>query len=287
MEKRQRKKLARWKKALIALGCIFGAIGIIALSFYFHFLSAHKITIWRPGYDKIENLSDILNKPELSDEDYDTLYKQTGITKVGIDSELKRGAAGRAQILNIQQSYFEKHEVIFNLFAPYVCTDATDTEIPTVSVQKGDIIVTSSTHIAGFRVGHAGLAVNDYGGVLQATQVGSESYIGEVADFSTRCNFMILRPKRDKITDENINEICAYAVNNLQGKRYFAASGVLSKKTDENKTQCAQIVWCAFNRYGFDLDSDGGAVVTPQDLANSPYLELVQVFGFDPVKLWK
>ena len=38
---------------------------------------------------------------------------------------------------------------------------------------------------------------------------------------------------------------------------------------------------------GYDLDPTGGPLVTPDDIANSPYLEVVQIYGFDPDKLWK
>ena len=40
--------------------------------------------------------------------------------------------------------------------------------------------------------------------------------------------------------------------------------------------------WYAWARQGFDLDSDGGRLVTVADLAASPLLELVQVRGMDP-----
>ena len=33
-------------------------------------------------------------------------------------------------------------------------------------------------------------------------------------------------------------------------------------------------------QYGIDLDSDGGIIVTPTDIANSPYLEVVQSYGY-------
>lgn len=287
MEKeKKRRKLKRVHKALIAVGCILAAIGIVALGFYFHFLSAHGITVWRPSYEKVD-LTPILQKESLTDEDYDVLYKQTGITRIGVNRELARGNSGKEKIKEIQDIYFEKHDVKFSQFAPYVCTDYVTGKVSAVTLEKGDILVTSSTHIAGFRVGHAGLTVDDYGDVLQATQIGSQSYLGDVEDFTSRCNFMILRPNPEKIPEDKLGEICDYAKTELQGKYYFAAAGVFSKKTDEDKVQCAQIIWCAFNRFGYDIDSDGGAVVTPQDIANSGYMELVQVFGFNPNSLWR
>ena len=37
---------------------------------------------------------------------------------------------------------------------------------------------------------------------------------------------------------------------------------------------------------GFDLDSDGGRIVTAKDIANSSLLEVVQIFGVDPDAIW-
>lgn len=45
-------------------------------------------------------------------------------------------------------------------------------------------------------------------------------------------------------------------------------------------TQCAHLVWYAYKQVGIDLDSDGGIFVTPYDILNSPYLEVVQSYGY-------
>ena len=47
------------------------------------------------------------------------------------------------------------------------------------------------------------------------------------------------------------------------------------------------LVWYAYQKFGLDLDGNGGALVLPFDLANSSQMELVQVFGFDPDRLWE
>lgn len=44
-------------------------------------------------------------------------------------------------------------------------------------------------------------------------------------------------------------------------------------------TQCAHLVWYAYQHFGYDLDSDGGLLVTPRDLYESPLLEVVQIYG--------
>lgn len=51
-------------------------------------------------------------------------------------------------------------------------------------------------------------------------------------------------------------------------------------------TQCAHLIWRAYAQFGYDLDSNGGWIVTPKDLANCPDLEVVQVYGMDPDDPW-
>ena len=79
------------------------------------------------------------------------------------------------------------------------------------------------------------------------------------------------------------------AKEELVGIPYSIAAGVLSPKYAEQlqSTQCAHIVWYAYQKYAnIDLDANGGWVVTPQDIFLSDQVEVVQYYGFDPDKLW-
>lgn len=40
-------------------------------------------------------------------------------------------------------------------------------------------------------------------------------------------------------------------------------------------TQCAHLVWAAFDAYGYDIDGDGGWLVTPADFTSSGLLRIV------------
>ena len=51
-------------------------------------------------------------------------------------------------------------------------------------------------------------------------------------------------------------------------------------------THCSHLVWQAYKHFGYDIDSDGGPLVTCNDIARSDLLEVVQVYGFDPDALW-
>ena len=278
------KKLSKKIIFAIVAAAIIGAILLTCLGLEIAFLVADKIECWRPDYEKTD-IREILDKDELSDEDYEALYFQTGLTRTGIDRILSHGLNGKNKAARIQDDFFAEHTVKNNLFAPYVCTDSIEKRIETVYLEDGDIIVTSSTHLSAWRIGHSGLVTNAAKGhILQANAIGDTSRIGDVGDFNDRVNFMVLSPK---VNRETKAKVCKYAEENLTGKIYDPTAGVFSSKDSVNKTQCAHLVWYAYKQFGIDLDSNVGLVVTPKNLANSPLVEVVQVFGFDPVKLWK
>lgn len=280
------KKLTKLTIFWIVAGAIIGSILLVALGFEIAFLIADKIEVWSPDYDKVA-ISEILDKDELSDEDYDILYAQTGLTKIGIDRALSHGTAGKQKILDVQNEYFGEHTVFNDKFAPFVCTDRLDgnKKITNIYLENGDIVVTSSTHISGFRIGHSGLVTNGpLGSVLQAMAYGTPTFVGKIGDFTSRVNFMILSPKADAKTRKDVVD---FALENYKGVAYSGVIGIFSPKDTTEKTQCAHMIWQSYKNFGIDLDYNGGLLITPRDIANSPEVELVQVFGFDPVNLWK
>lgn len=270
-------------KTVFAIVCtaIISMVLIVALCMQIDFVIADKIECWHPSYAK-EDITEVLRKPELTDDDYGFLYKQTGLTRTGITRALARGYSGEVRIKKIQDDFFEEHKVKNAKYAPYVCTDYIDKYVSNIYLETGDIIVTSSTHISGVRIGHAGLVTDGASEtVLQANAYGSLSRLSSATIFNNRANFIVLRPK-DGVADTDIKEAVAeYALNNLVGIPYEGLAGLLSDKYSKDKTQCAHLVWYAYNQFGIDLDSNGGPLVTPNDLARSDKLEVVQIFGFD------
>lgn len=278
------KKLSKKVIFWIVCSAIIGTILIAVLGLQIAFSIADKIECWHPGYERVE-IKSILEKGELSNEDYDILYRQTGVTRLGVDRMLKRGSPGINRLLEIQDDLFTEHSVKNGWFAPFICTDYISDSIAYAYLEDGDIILTSATHLSGWRMGHSGLVTNGAAErILQANAIGDTSAIGNMRDFNNRVNFMIVSPKVDK---ELKAEVCGYAEENLIGKVYDPTAGVFSKKDSISKTQCAHLVWYAYNHFGIDLDCGGGLVVTPKDIANSPLVEIVQVFGFDIDTLWK
>lgn len=253
---------------------------------------------WSPDY-AIVDLSATLAKEqsELTEEDYSLLYAQTGLTKIGVNRLLESGENGKNRIITIQKSYMQKISFERDRFAAWTCWEKLSNGNASAigAVREGDIIVTSATHVLGFRYGHAALVVSDsdanpHGGlIVEAYSPGTVSVISDIASsFAGYASFIILRPDPEKISDETRKEVAEYAKTQLLGIPYTVFAGIFSKKNQQplKGTQCAHIVWYAYNHFGYDLDANGGCVVKPRDMANSEYMQVVQVFGVNPEKVW-
>ena len=286
MKNRKRKKMS-WKKRLaITLACVVFFVSSVLIGLQLGVIYTDKTwKHWYPDYEKAD-LSAVLAKEELTQEDYDLLYAQTGLTKIGVDG-LWSEADGKKRILRIQNFYFAEHTVTCKRFNPYTYLETMESHAPYAKLEDGDIIISATTHVSGWRLGHACLVVDgDREKIAEALGPGTQSWITDASTFSNLANFMVLRPKFDK---EFRAAVAQYAKDNLIGADYNFSIGILSKKYNEKeftRTQCAHLVWYAYRHFDVDLDSNGGLVVTPPEIANSPYVEIVQIFGFHPQQLW-
>ena len=251
-----------------------------------------------PSYAKAD-ISALADKEEdWTDEEIDTLYRQTGLGKTALlkmkservyENEQLTPLSERLQPFQDALFYTGKMEhervadisnrdLMKNFFAPVAPV-----------LEPGDIFVNSSTHTLGFRNGHAAIVLNEYGDAVESLEFGVKSAVSKRKDqwFSKSSNFMILRLKNvDAATRE---QIVLEAEKNLLGVRYSLAVGIFSKKdqgTHMRHTHCSHLVWQAYKNAGYDIDYNGGLVVTPRDIARSPLFEIIQVYGFDPDKLW-
>ena len=236
---------------------------------------------WTPDYGQVELLP-LLEKPSRTAEDYKILYAQTGLTPLGIEDLLAAGDIQR--ILTIQENYFRDYTVQTSSFAPFTCTQTIDDRAAYTQLKNGDIIVSSSTFFSWFRCGHAAMMVDEATRTLvNAVEIGTDSALDPIEEFGQRANFMVLRPKLPQMVRE---QAAAYAREHLVGLPYSLTAGLLPGEEVVTATQCAHLVWYAYQQFGVDLDATGGPLVTPRDLATSPLVELVQTFGFDPQELW-
>lgn len=264
-----------------------GVLVVLLLLYLFlrigYAISENNIRVWKPA-GAPEDIAPLLEKEILTEEDYALLYRQTGLTRIGVDRARARGPIGRQRILDIQKSCFEDHGLAPDAFFLWTCTDYM--EIPAVAgyLEDGDIIVTASTHLSAWRIGHAGLVVNAADNqVLQAAEYGEPSCIGTIADFTNRINFMILRPRASA---EIKQQVVTYAKENLVGLPYTAFLGT-GYHENVCKTHCAHLVWYAYHAVGYELIDGDRRILLPYDLSRSGEVELVQTFGFDPESLWE
>lgn len=269
------------KTALLAAVLVLAlAVGVLQLGTVCH---TRAQIHWTPDYTQMDILP-LLEKPSRTEEDYAVLYAQTGLTRVGVEDLLAAGDIPR--VLEIQDNYFREYAVETEKFAPFTGTQVIDGAAAFAPLANGDIIVSSTAFFSWFRCGHAAMVVdNEEGTVINAIALGSESSLDPVSSYEHRANFMVLRPK---LPGELLEKVVDYAKTYLVDLPYRLTAGILSPKDQEpvTGTQCAHLVWYAFQKFGVDLDSDGGMLVTPKDLAASACLELVQTFGFDPQRLW-
>lgn len=239
---------------------------------------------WSPTYAQ-EDISPLLHKAERTEEDYAKIYEQTGLTRLGVEGLIEQNLYSR--ILRIQENYFTSYEKTRNHFAPFTYAEYIDGKTEFAIFQDGDVIVTDAIFCSWFRYGHAELVVDaNIGQTIGAVEIGKESAWSHVSQFNKYAKFLILRPKA---SDEVKRQVVEYAKKNLVGLPYRLTAGILTAKDAENLrgTHCGHLVWYAYHKFGVDLDSSGGMVVTPRDIVNSDQVEVVQNFGFDPQLLWR
>jgi len=272
----------RGKRALIILLSILLFVGAVLGFLQIGCVYADKSwTHFYPDYEMMD-LEPILNKPNLSNEDYETLYRQTGLTKLGIDG--LRSSPDR--ILSIQKYFFKKQTIYVDHFNPFTYAEEIHDIIPMAKLEDGDILVTSTTRVSWLRYGHAALVVDGKNSlVVESISPGATSTFNSASDFSRLANFMVLRPKVDVETKAKIVE---YAQTELLDIPYRFTVGIFYKKFPEDikVSQCAHLVWYAYKKFGYDLDSTGGGIVKPQDMALSEHVDVVQAYGFNLDTLW-
>ncbi len=278
----RRGKRLLWLLALPALLAVLFCANLLLQTFW-----AHRATSFTPEYAKVD-LHPLLEREVRSDADYETLLLQTGLGRQGIDQLLTFGGEGMARILETQEGFFSNPAVHCTPLLPGRFTEEDRVEAPSVPlalVEPGDILLTFSTHSFGWRHGHAGLVVDSGRGLtLEAVVLGSDSAQVSMEHWRYYSGFLLLRVK-DASPEERL-QVAKFALEHLDGIPYQLTSGIFGPKAPDLESalgaQCAYLPWYAWQAMGYDLDGDGGVIVTVGDLAASPLLEVVQVYGMDP-----
>ena len=250
---------------------------------------AEKDAHYVPEYARTD-LRPLLEKEEPSKEDYEILFRQTGMGRAGAEELYRKGR--QEELLYLQQRFFAPIQYECRV-SRLVCRSeriSAEEILPgnfMPSVRTGDILITFSGHFFGWRSGHAGLVTDaEEGKVLEAYELGQNSGLCDLEHWREYPGFALLRLKDGSA--EETEKIAAYAVEKLTDVPYDLAS--LKGRNRQSRdaandslsgTQCAHLVWAAYSRFGYDLDSDGGWVVTPYDLFQSELLEVVQIYGIN------
>ena len=95
-----------------------------------------------------------------------------------------------------------------------------------------------------------------------------------------------LKALQDKGQDPFVKtkyEVTDYAKETLYDIPYHLSAGFIGEKAPDTTKpyfgmQCAYLVWYAWNHFGYDLDSDGGRLVTSADLLHSDVTYLAPHF---------
>ena len=279
------------RTAYLSLALLAGIVCIFFISGSVAERSAHL----SPDYS-MTDLTGILSASHLTQADYKTLYYQAGLGKPAVDALLAKGDAGRQEILEIQQAFFApvQYECTWN--SPISKEEHAigpdgywRPETKLAPLENGDILITKNSHIGGWRNGHAALVVDaDNETTLESVVIGRNSKTQDYDKWRTFPSFLVLRLK--DTPEEERETIARSAMNNLNDIPYYFPAGVLSPKYQPPGSvtgpQCSHLVWLAYFHFGYDLDSDSGMIVTPKDIANSPLLEIVQIYGVDPDSPW-
>ena len=284
MQAIKRKRMHPLKRAVIIVFAVVFALAAVFAFFMICDAVAHNTARTVPNYLR-QDLSAVLAKEEWSDEDYDLIYRQTGLTRAyfeGLDARPDEEFILRCQNDLFFEGEYEHDADTFGTAHDYF----PDEYFAMVELEPGDVLISASVHTMGWKNGHAALVVGG-SSVLQAFGVGTVSDIVSPSWFRRAANFMVLRPKLEK---SEADRVVSWALENMNGVEYSLFTGIFSPKDqtdDPRDTQCAHLVWQAYYACGYDIDSTGGPVVSPKNIANSDLFEVIQVNGFDLDTLWR
>ena len=110
---------------------------------------------------------------------------------------------------------------------------------------------------------------------LEAFGIGTKSEYSSLSEWRRYPHVIVLRLQ----APENVRQtVVSYAKKNLVGIPYMLSPGVVDDKNMNEEywgTQCAHLVWAAFDACGYDIDGDGGWLVTPVDFTYSGLLQII------------
>lgn len=277
---RRKSRLQKFISRVLTIA-IIALVANFALSWFADF-SAYRepVAVNSVEWDAITQK--LQNSRGLSEDEYQTVFSQTGLGKLAVNKLLKNRKYGEIQNYYnyyMQSKSFECSREGLVAYHEYI-TDEDGNKIenpPFADLQNGDIIITLSIHTFGWRHGHAAIVTDAYAGqTVQAVMMGKESAFGSVDEWRKFPLVAVLRLKDADVATRQ--KIADYATS-LVGLEYSLFAGMFGEEEMLTQTQCAHLVWYAYNKFGVDIDSTGGETITPKDILQSDKLEIVQVYG--------
>lgn len=284
--------IKRIPKLIIVLG-IFEIIYIILeLDNIMYISHAHFV----PDY-KMISLDSYASKDDYTKSDYKTLFYQTGLSPCAIDA-LKDKPYYISELKKYQRDFFadinvETDRNPFITRSGYTCDKSGHiiSAFKTAPLEDGYILYTPSSNTLGWNNGHIALVTDaSNNSIFEAFAPGTKSGLSPDNHWNTYPAFIMFKVSSNILSTNNalIPNVINTVNSTLNNLPYSLFAGVLSPKKAEKveSSQCAHILWYAFQANGLDLDYNGGAIVTPSNIANCSMLEVVQIYGVNPDSFW-
>ncbi len=218
------------------------------------------------------------SRSDYTESDYSFIYEQTGLGCAAVDS-----LGSTRRLSDYQRSYFADVCYTCKMNSP-VSFEERITSSPALlaPLEDGDILVTNSSHVMSWRNGHAAIVTDAENGVtLEAVVIGKNSKTQDISKWTRYPNFAVLRLKdADKAERAAIARSAMKYLNNVPYRVTIGLFPAKYSRLDSVRgTQCAHLVWLAYAAHGYDIDSNHGLIVTPDDILDSKLFDVVQTFG--------
>lgn len=226
-----------------------------------------------------EDLSQVLSQSALTDADFELIFAQTGLGKSLVEEYFSAGE--NEKILGYQDAFLADYAVECASIIGYLTCGDTLTEGAApdfADLRAGDILLTFSTHTAGWRHGHIALVI-DENSVVESTAIGDISAWHDLSNWKACADFYVLRVV--DVDDETAQKVADFATENLVNIPYGLLCDIFDDKTHKEAdftAHCAYLIWYAWNEHGINLDGNDGVIVLPKDFLESEKLEVVQYF---------
>lgn len=237
-------------------------------------------------YQRID-IASLAEKAALEEDEYRILFSQTGLSRRAI--ETIPSERSKDILLYAQEAFFSAPRITCGKSGIVSWEEQNEGDcLPDfISLEEGDILLSFCCHTFGWRNGHAAIVINaKEGTTLEAVMIGEDACLQNVRKWRYYPSFLVLRLKGQPL--EVRKKIARYAYDTMEGVPYGFSADLLEHFGLGEKirnTDCSHLIWKVYKEFGFDLDSDGGFFVTPQDIAESSLLEVIQVYGIDFSKI--